>query len=162
MTEPNQSALAEVAPTQEAVRPVVRTITLVRAHDTRRWATRRAAAGTAPPAMRAASGPTLVVTPRAAADQERLLGSKAAVAARTAVPARAAAVGAPASVCPASGAPRENPRSAPRRISTGPGLAWERSQTDTTVTAPATSTGTGRSPRRRAAQAAAAATRLPS
>ena len=69
MTEPNQSALAEVAPTQEAVSPVVRTTTLVSAHDTRLRTTRRAAAGTAPPGMRAASGPMLVVTPRAAASQ---------------------------------------------------------------------------------------------
>src|SRR5207237_4364900 len=63
ITEPNHSALAEVAPTQEAVSPVVRTTTLVRAHDTRRRTTLRAEAGTGRPRLRpAARGPRLVVT----------------------------------------------------------------------------------------------------
>src|SRR5439155_1995004 len=163
ITEPNQSALAEVAPTHEAVRPVVRTTTLVRAHDTRRRTARRAAAGTAQ-SLRpspAASGPRLVVTPSAAASQKSDDGPKTAMAVRPAVPARAAAVGAPASDRPASGAPSENPRSSPRRSVTGPGLAWDNSHTVATVTPPDTTTGTGLSPRRRAAQAAPAATRLP-
>src|SRR5581483_4620910 len=69
MTEPNQSALAEVAPTHEAVSPVVRTTTLVNAHDTRRPTTRRAATGAAFRRRLSISGGRLVVRPSASASQ---------------------------------------------------------------------------------------------